>query len=704
MIKYIHTIFILLFISCNNYQNLYNISSPDNKIKLEFSIKNGVPLYKIVKNNNLIIDYSKLGIVLDGNENLDRNFKIINTNIKSHNSTWNTIFGEEKEIINNYNELLVELDQNNKKLKITFRVFNDGVGFRYEIENQESINNYNILDEKTEFKLSKKDTAWWIPAFSYRRYEFLYAKTAIDDISKNTYSKMVEDIRYDSIGIDAAHTPLTIKKENGILISIHEANLNDYSSMTLAPRGKGLIEAELYPWSDGIKVKANEKIISPWRTIQISNNSSDLLNSNLILNLNEDPDSLEDFSWVKPGKYMGIWWEMIGTNESTWWPSKNHGANTKKVLEYIDFASKNGFDGLLVEGWNKGWHPEWCCRGEGKKFSFTETQPDFDIDKIYKYGKERNVFLVGHHETGGQIENYEAQLENAFKFYNKYGIKNIKTGYVNDVSKNIKRKNKDGKIVKEWHHGQYMIRHFRKVIQLAAKYKLNIITHEPIKDTGIRRKYPNYISREGAKGQEFNGFSSNGVNHATVLPFTRLLSGPMDYTPGVFKLNNFRYVSPGSNVIDENAIIPSTLAKELALYVVYYSPMQMAADLPKHYQSHYDAFEFIKQVPVIWEKKKIINSKIGEYVTIARKDINSEDWYLGSITNENKRNFTISLDFLKENRNYLATIYSDTKNTNWKNNQMEYHIKSIEVNKNSKLDIFLAAGGGTAIQFKEIIN
>ena len=401
---------------------------------------------------------------------------------------------------------------------------------------------------------------------------------------------------------------------------------------------------------------------------------------------------------------MGIWWEMIGTNESTWWPSDYHGANTEKVLEYIDFASENGFEGLLVEGWNKGWHPEWCCSGDGKKFSFTETQPDFDINKIYEYGKERNVYLVGHHETGGQIENYEAQLENAFKFYNKYGIKNIKTGYVNDVSKNIKRKNKKGEIVKEWHHGQYMIRHFRKVIQLAAKYKLNIITHEPIKDTGIRRKYPNYISREGAKGQEFNGFSSNGVNHASVLPFTRLLSGPMDYTPGVFKLNNFRYVSPGSNIIDKNAIIPSTIAKELALYVVYYSPMQMAADLPNHYQSHPDAFKFIKKVPVIWEKKKIINSQIGEYVTIVRKDLNSEDWYLGSITNENERNFTISLDFLSENKKYLATIYSDTKNTNWEKNQMEYSINSIEVNKNSKLDLFLAAGGGSAVQFKEIVN
>ncbi len=704
MRKYILSLFILIIFSCKNNKNSYYLNSPDGEIKLEFNLKNGVPLYKISKNDNLIIDYSKLGIILNGKTDLDKDFKIINTNRKTHNTSWKTLFGEQKEIINNYNELEVILDQENKKLNITFRVFDDGIGFRYKIENQENINDYNIVDEKTEFKLSKNDTAWWIPAFSYRRYEFLYAKTPIDDISKNIYSKEVEDIRYDTLGIDAAHTPLTIKKENGIFISIHEADLNDYSSMTLAPLGNGLIEAELYPWSDGIKVKSDEKIISPWRTIQISDNSSDLLDSNLILNLNDDPDSLEDFSWVKPGKYMGIWWEMIGTNESTWWPSDNHGANTKKVLEYIDFASENGFEGLLVEGWNKGWHPEWCCSGDGKKFSFTETQPDFDIDKIYKYGKEKNVYLVGHHETGGQIENYEDQLENAFKFYNKYGIKNIKTGYVNDVSKNIKRKNKKGEIVKEWHHGQYMIRHFRKVIQLAAKYKLNIITHEPIKDTGIRRKYPNYISREGAKGQEFNGFSSNGVNHASILPFTRLLSGPMDYTPGVFKLNNFRYVTPGSNTIDKNAIIPSTIAKELALYVVYYSPMQMAADLPKHYQNHPDAFEFIKKVPVVWEKKKIINSKIGEYVTIVRKDLNSEDWYLGSITNENERYFNISLDFLNENKKYLATIYSDTKNTNWKKNQMEYSIKSIEVNKNSNLDLFLAKGGGGAVQFKEIVD
>ncbi len=704
MKAYILILFSLLLISCNKRTNLISLNSPDGKIKLEFLLKNGSPYYKINKNNKQVIEKSKLGIILKEEKKLDRNFKLISSIKKSHNSIWKPLFGEHKKILSKYNQLNITLGQGNSKLKITFRLFNDGIGFRYEIDNQNSITNYDIVNEKTEFKLSKNDTAWWIPAFSYRRYEFLYAKTPIDDISKEIYSQKVEDIRFDSIGINAAHTPLTIKKDNGIYLSIHEADLTDYSSMTLAPKGKGLLETELYPWSDGIKVKADKFIKSPWRTIQISDNSSGLLNSNLILNLNEDPDESIDYSWVKPGKYMGIWWEMIGTNESTWWLSEHHGANTDKVLKYMDFASKNGFEGLLVEGWNIGWHPDWCCKGEGEKFSFTETQPDFDINKIFNYGKERNIFLVGHHETGGQIENYENQLEEAFQFYNEHGIKNIKTGYVNDVSKNIKRKNEKGEIVSEWHHGQYMVRHFRKVIELASKYKLNIITHEPIKDTGIRRKYPNYISREGAKGQEFNGFATNGINHATVLPFTRLLAGPMDYTPGVFQLNNFRYTNPESNIIDKKAIIPSTIAKELALYVVYYSPMQMAADLPEHYMKHPDAFDFIKNVPVDWDNKIIINSKIGEYVSIARKDMNSGDWYFGSITNEKERNFSVSLSFLDDDKKYLATIYSDSNDTNWKNNPMEYKIYSKEVDGKTKLDLFLAPGGGNAIRFQEIID
>tara|TARA_Y100000739_G_scaffold42079_1_gene31849 strand:- start:3946 stop:5145 length:1200 start_codon:yes stop_codon:yes gene_type:complete len=395
---------------------------------------------------------------------------------------------------------------------------------------------------------------------------------------------------------------------------------------------------------------------------------------------------------------MGVWWEMIGTNESTWWPSKNHGANNEKVKEYMDFASEHGFEGLLVEGWNKGWYPEWCCSGNGIPFSFTETVDDFDIEMLAEYGSKRNISLVGHHETGGQIQNYENQLEDAFKLYNKFGIKNIKTGYVNDVSKNIKRTDNNGDVIREWHHGQYMVNHFQKVIELAAKYKLNIITHEPIKDTGLRRKYPNYISREGAKGQEFNGFWTNGVNHATDLPFTRMLSGPMDYTPGVFQLNNFRYDSPETKNIDKGAIVPSTIGKELALYVVYYSPMQMAADLPKHYSKHMDAFAFIKNVPVDWSERKILNSEFREYVCMARKDKYSENWYVGGITNENERELKLDFSFLESGKEYTMKMYLDTQNTHWKENPMEYQITEREVSANDNIDIYLAPGGGFAIE------
>ena len=358
----------------------------------------------------------------------------------------------------------------------------------------------------------------------------------------------------------------------------------------------------------------------------------------------------------------------------------------------------------MVEGWNKGWYPEWCCRGDGIPFSFTETFDDFDIDFLSNYGLERNISLIGHHETGGQIQSYENQMEDAFKMYNKYGIKNIKTGYVNDVSKNIKIYDENGEISKEWHHGQYMVNHFQKVIDVAAKYKLMIKTHEPIKDTGLRRTFPNFISREGAKGQEFNGFSSNGVNHATDLPFTRLLSGPMDYTPGVFQLNNFRYTEPGSGIIDKDAIIPSTIAKELALYVVYYSPMQMAADLPRHYKKHPEAFEFIKAVPVDWSDKVVLNSEISQYVTIARKDKNSENWFVGGITDENDRTFELDLSFLDVDHTYKFKIFKDKTNTHWKENPMEYEIDQfdLKIKNDSSTEIYIAPGGGFAMQIEKI--
>jgi len=701
MLRYLCILFIGIVLSCSNENNKTIVTSPDGNINLFFEIQNGQLQYQIKKNKNQIVNISKLGMILESGLNLGQDIELVDFEIEEFNEIWNPIFGELSEIKNNYKSLNISLRKDNIKFQIIFRIYNDGVAFKYVIPNQDAIQNYNIIDEYSEFNLSSDDTAWWIPAFSYRRYEFLYAESKIDKISKKYFSENVEDISYDTLGIDAAHTPLTIKKNNGYLISIHEANLVNYSSMTLAPKGNGMLKVELYPWSDGItKVKLDNQIISPWRYVQIADNSSELLISNIILNLNDDPDPDEDYSWVKPGKYMGVWWEMIGTNQSTWFQSKFHAANNEKVMSYLDFASKHNFDGLLVEGWNKGWYSEWCCLGEGIPFSFTETFDDFDIDLLSDYGLKKGVRLIGHHETGGQIQNYENQMEEAFEMYKKYGIKNIKTGYVNDVSKNIKVYAEDGSISKEWHHGQYMINHFQKVINIAAKYQLTIKTHEPIKDTGLRRKYPNFISREGAKGQEFNGFSSNGVNHATDLPFTRLLSGPMDYTPGIFQLNNFRYTEPGSGEIDKNAIVPSTIAKELALYVVYYSPMQMAADLPEHYMKHLDAFEFIKKVPVDWSKKVIINSEISEYVTIARKDRNSDNWYIGGITDEKERNFDLGLGFLEFGETYTLKIYKDKNTTHWKNNPMEYEIDEIQlkIDETTTIPIYLAPGGGFAIE------
>ncbi len=690
-------IHLILFVSCISLDNK-TVKSPDSSIKLNFQISNGQPFYSIKKDNKVIVEKSLLGIILKNELDFSNGVKIESVSSSSHSSKWSPQFGEQSNIKNIYNELIVSLVKDNFNMKLSFRVFDDGVAFKYNIPNQDNISSYDIIDEKTHFNLSSQDKAWWIPAFSYRRYEFLHAHSSVDSISKKYFSKNVEDISYDTLGINAAHTPFTLKKKNGYYVSIHEANLINYSSMTLAPRGNGKLEAELYPWSDGTKVKLESEISSPWRTIQIADNSSDLLLSNMIINLNDDPNESSDYSWVKPGKYMGVWWEMIGTNESTWWPSANHGANNKKVKNYLDFASSHKFDGLLVEGWNIGWHPEWCCSGDGNPFSFTKTQKDFNLPLLSQYALDRGIRLVGHHETGGQIENYEDQLEDAFKLYKKNGIKFIKTGYVNDVSKNIKRIDESGNVKYEWHHGQYMIEHNQRVIEKAAEYQISIIKHEPIKDTGLRRKYPNFISREGAKGQEFNGFSSNGVDHITILPFTRMLSGPMDYTPGIFKLKNFRYVAPDNKVIDEGAIVPSTITKELALYVVLYSPMQMAADLPKHYIEHPEAFEFIKNVPVDWSEKIIIDSEIGSHLIIARKDKLSDNWYLGGITNNEPRTVKLNFSFLEDDKVYNLNIFRDTEETHWKENPMKYEIVSRLISSNSIINLNMAEGGGFAIE------
>jgi len=700
----IFSILAIYIFSCSS-ENLnvpFEITSPNNSLSAVISLDGGVPYYSLTFNGTLIIDNSRLGINTD-KFLLSDNLKVIKANTRSQNNSWDQVWGEQKIVNDNHNELELTLLCTNEKNKmiLRFRMFNDGMGFRYEIPKQKNISDFTILDELTEFNLAEDSPSWWIPAYAYRRYEFLYANTLISEISRDKFSELVENLNTPRIGPEAVQTPFTIQRKDGTVITIHEANLTNYSSMALKATGTKRLECDLFPWSDGTKVKTSAPMKSPWRTIIVGANPSDIVMSTLTLNLNE-PNKLPNTSWIEPGKYIGVWWEMIGTNQSTWGSGPNHGAKTEKVMKYIDFGSKHGFKGVLVEGWNKGWDQNWCCNGEGEDFGFYHPHPDFDHEMVRDYAKEKNIRIIGHHETGTQIENYERQLDSAFAYCQRNGIRVVKTGYVNDGSQNIKRTGEDGKIYKEWHHGQYMVEHFRKVLETAAKYEVSIVVHEPIKDTGIRRTFPNMISREGARGQEFNGFmgtkDNNKPNHSTILPFTRLISSPMDYTPGIFNLTEYRYFAPDNRKINLNHQIPSTISKELALYVVIYAPVQMAADLPENYEGH-PSFQFIKDVPTDWENSVCINGEIGEYITMVRKDINSDDWYLGSITNENSRVLSVSLSFLDSDKQYNATVYKDPETGGWKKRPEEVVIQSQLVDSGSELSIVIPPGGGQAIRF-----
>ena len=702
--KITFSIISILIFSCSNEKldAPFEIKSPNNSLSATIKIDDGVPFYSLSFNGTRIVDKSRLGINAD-KFLLSEDLKVIKARRSSENKSWSQVWGEQKIIQDNYNELELTLLSNseNHKMILRFKMFNDGLGFRYEIPKQKKISDFTILDELTEFNLEEDSPSWWIPAYAYRRYEFLYANTLISEISRDKFSELIENLSGARIGPEAVQTPFTTQRKDGTVITIHEANLTNYSSMALKATGTKKLECDLFPWSDGTKVKTSSPMKSPWRTIIVGANPSDIVMSTLTLNLNE-PNKLSNTSWIEPGKYIGIWWEMIGTNQSTWGSGPNHGANTEKVMKYIDFGSKHGFNGLLVEGWNKGWDQNWCCTGDGEDFGFYHPHPDFDHIKIRNYAKEKGIRIVGHHETGTQIENYENQLDSAFSYCQRNGIRVVKTGYVNDGSQNIKRTDENGKIVKEWHHGQYMVEHFRKVLETAAKYEVSIVVHEPIKDTGLRRTYPNMVSREGARGQEFNGFmginDNNKPNHTTILPFTRLVSSPMDYTPGIFNLTEYRYFAPDNRKINLNHQIPSTISKELALYVVVYAPIQMAADLPENYEGH-PAFQFIKDVPTDWAQSICINGEIGEYITMVRKDINSSDWYLGSITNENQRQLNIDLSFLDKDKKYNATIYKDPESGGWQTNPEEIVIENQSVSSDSNLIIKLPSGGGQAIRF-----
>ncbi|AUJ68465.1 Retaining alpha-galactosidase precursor [Pseudoalteromonas sp. NC201] len=656
------------------------VSSPDGKITFTLSDDNSQPTYQVSFNNKTIIQPSKLGFDFATAASMRDGLSITTHQRNSVDSSWQQPWGEARVIQDKHNELAVTFaKQADKSPQYTVRVkvFDDGVGFRYEVAQNQAL---NITRELTEFAFAQSDksTAWWIPARGWNRYEYVYNTTPLHDAPH-------------------VHTPFTLKNQDGVHISVHEAALIDYAGMTLNQRRPGTFVADLTPWSDGVAVKTNGKFNTPWRTLQIGDEATDLLNSHLILNLNE-PNKLGDVSWVEPGKYIGIWWGMH-INKNTWGSGDKHGATTARTKEYLSFAADHGFDGVLVEGWNIGWDGDWFFNGD--VFSFTDAYADFNIDEIAKHGEKVGTRLIGHHETSGNVSNYRNQMEAAFALYEKAGVRQVKTGYVADGG-NIKRIDAKGNARFEWHDGQFMANEYLDNVKLAAKHKISINTHEPIKDTGLRRTYPNWIAREGARGQEFNAWGTppNPPEHVPMLAFTRMLAGPMDFTPGIFDM--------GFNGLGDKTNRPqTTLAKQLALYVVLYSPIQMAADLPENYLAKPDAFQFIKDVPTDWEHSIALAGEVGDYVVFARKErkhkqYSGNDWFLGAVTDEEAREIPITLDFLESGKTFEAQIYADGNKAEWKQNPYEMNIYRKKVTSADKLILKLAAGGGVAIRFKAL--
>lgn len=650
-------------------QGTATIASPSGDLELTLNAENGTPSWSAKWRGETVIEPSALGLVFETGRDLNQQMRLTSVERSSTDETWQQPWGERKFVRDHSNDMLAQLAfmDGTPAMAIRLRVFDGGLGFRYEVPDTGS---RKITDELTEFRIASDAKTWWIPAAGWNRYEEPYFETALS-------------------GVHRAHTPITMElPDGGPFVSIHEAALIDYAGMWLNQRRPGILEADLAPWSDGAKVKIDGAFVTPWRTVQVSDRAAGLANSDLILNLNE-PNKLGDVSWAKPSKYVGIWWCMH-IRECTWGSGEIHGATTERTKSYIDFAAEHGFDGVLVEGWNFGWDGDWFSNGE--IFSFTEAYADFDIEALSAYGAEKGVYLIGHHETSGAITNYEEQFESAYALYQRLGIPAVKTGYVADGGE-ISRRDADGKIYKEWHDGQYAVNHHTRALELAAKYQITINAHEPIKDTGLRRTYPNAFSREGARGQEYNawGVPPNDPAHTTILPFTRMLSGPMDFTPGIFDLTF-------GKTPEEDPRVQTTLAKQLALYVLLHSPIQMAADLPRNYEARPQAFEFIKDVPVDWSESIMLDGYPGDYAVMARKDRNSNAWYLGAVTDENARTIEISLSFLEEFA-YEAKIYQDGEEADWRSNPYPLNISFKTAQQNDQMTLTLAPGGGTAIAF-----
>ena len=679
-------------------------TSPDGNVVLSFSLKaDGTPTYKMTYKGKPVINESTLGFTLKKEEPLTNHFKVVSDSKSTFKETWKPVWGEEKEILNHYNELLVQLkqDKTNRLMNIRFRVYNEGVGFRYEFPTQKELTYFVIAEENTQFAMTGDHTAWWIPG-DYDTQEYDYNESKLSEIRGLMKQSMTDNVSQFVFSPTGVQTALMMKTKDGLYINLHEAALVDYALMNLNLDDKNFIfQSWLTPDAKGDKGYLYTPTKTPWRTVMVSDDARNILASRLILNLN-DPCALADTSWIKPVKYIGVWWEMI-TGKSSWAytddlptikldevdytkvkPNGTHAANNDKVRHYIDFAAKHGFDQVLVEGWNVGWE-DWFGHRKDYVFDFVTPYPDFDIKALNDYAHAKGVKLMMHHETSGSTRNYERHMKAAYELMNKYGYNSVKSGYVGDILP-----------IGEHHYSQSTINHYLYAIKEAAKHKIMLNAHEAVRPTGLCRTYPNLIGNESARGTEYEAFGGNKPFHTTILPFTRLQGGPMDYTPGILE-TEVKNVNPNNT-----SQVRSTLAKQLALYVTMYSPLQMAADLPENYERFADAFQFIKDVPVDWQESVYLEAEPGRYITVARKDKHSDNWYIGNTSNENGHTSELLLNFLDKNKKYEATIYADAKNADWQTNPKAYTITKQKVNAKTKLKLTAAKGGGYAISIKEI--
>jgi len=720
---YLFTTALILVISCQSHTDSKNaivLKSPDDMLSLEVMLSDeGKPMYALKYSDDYIILPSALGFEFRGtikateldfgttiskadsrpSRHFNDHFKIVNIYRNSFDQTWNPVWGEESEIRNHYNELLIDLVQSetSERMSIRFRLFDDGLGFRYEFPGGQKLNYFVIKEELTEFALADDYFAWWLPG-DYDTQEYEYVESRISQVPEYFQKAISGNSSQTPFSINGVQTSLLMKTDKGVYVNIHEAALVDYPCMHLLvdPLRKVLV-SHLTPDAQGWKGYMQTPCNTPWRTVQVTPSAESMLASRIILNLNE-PCVYDDVSWIHPVKYMGVWWEMI-SGAGTWaytsdypsvkldvidyklaQPNGRHSANNENVRRYIDFASANGFDALLVEGWNIGWE-DWADCSKDYVFDFQTPYPDFDIASLNEYAHSKGIKLIMHHESSSSVRNYERHMEDAYTLMNQYGYDAVKSGYVGDI---LPRG--------EHHYGQWMVNHYLYAVTEAAKHHIMVNAHEAVRPTGLCRTYPNLIGNESARGTEYQAFGGTKPNHVTILPFTRLNGGPMDFTPGIFEMD----LSTFSN---NTSKVNATIANQLGLYVTMYSPLQMAADLPQHYEKFMDAFQFIKDVAVDWSESRYIKAEPGDYVVIARKAKDSGQWFMGGVTDEQKRTFDLTLDFLEPDLQYEATIYRDAPDADYHTNPQAYEIEKRTVTRDDVLSLTAAPGGGFAVSF-----